>query len=29
MKIQLYEIPIRELVEKYSNNDEEGVFGYG
>lgn len=29
MKIDLHKIPIRELVENYSNSDEEGVKGYG
>lgn len=29
MKIQLHEVPIRELVKNYSNHDEEWVFGYG
>jgi len=28
MKIELKQITIKELVEKYSDNDEEGVFGY-
>ena len=28
MKIELHEIPIKELVEGYVNNDEEGVIGY-
>ncbi len=29
MKIELHTIPIRDLVEGYNNNDEEGVVGYG
>ena len=29
MKIDLHKIPIRELVNGYSNSDEEGVNGYG
>ena len=29
MKIELHEIPIRDIVEGYVDNDEEGVFGYG
>jgi hypothetical protein len=29
MKIELNEIPIREVAEQYADNDEEGVFGYG
>ena len=29
MKIELHEIPIRDVVEGYVDNDEEGVFGYG
>jgi hypothetical protein len=29
MKIELHQIPIRELVKDYSNSDEEGVKGYG
>jgi hypothetical protein len=29
MKIDLHQIPIRELVKDYSNSDEEGVKGYG
>jgi hypothetical protein len=29
MKIELHEIPIREIVEGYVNNDEEGVIGFG
>ena len=29
MDIKLYEIPIREVVEGYINNDEDGVVGYG
>jgi hypothetical protein len=29
MKIDLYKIPVRELVKDYSNSDEEGVQGYG
>jgi hypothetical protein len=29
MKIELHQIPVRELVEDYANNDEEGVTGYG
>lgn len=29
MKIELKRIPIREVVEGYVNNDEEGVMGYG
>lgn len=28
MKIKLKEIPIREIVKNYTNNDEEGVYGY-
>lgn len=28
MKIQLQEIPVRDLVEGYSNDIEEGVVGY-
>lgn len=28
MKIELHEIPIREVVAGYVDNDEEGVFGY-
>ena len=29
MKIELHKITIRELVEGYRDNDEEGVVGYG
>lgn len=29
MKIELHQIPIRDLVEGYVDNEEEGVFGYG
>lgn len=29
MKIELHQIPIRDLIEGYVDNDEEGVFGYG
>jgi len=29
MKIELHQIPIRELVDQYQNSDEEGVTGYG
>ncbi len=29
MKIELHEIPIREVSKDYVNNDEEGVVGYG
>lgn len=29
MRIELHEIPVRELVSCYVNNDEEGVVGYG
>jgi hypothetical protein len=29
MKIDLHQIPIRDLVNGYSNSDEEGVVGYG
>jgi len=29
MKIKLKEVPIREVVDQYINNDEEGVIGYG
>ena len=29
MKIELHQIPIRELVDGYKDNDEEGVVGYG
>jgi hypothetical protein len=29
MKIKLHEIKIRDVVEGYENNDEEGVIGYG
>ena len=29
MKIELHEIPIRDLVKGYVDNDEEGVVGYG
>jgi hypothetical protein len=29
MKIELNEIPIREIISEYKNDDEEGVFGYG
>jgi len=28
MKIELHEIPVKEIIEGYINNDEEGVFGY-
>jgi len=28
MKIELHQIPIRDLVNGYSNSDEEGVIGY-
>ena len=28
MKIELHEITIREIVENYADNDEEGVYGY-
>lgn len=28
MKIKLYEIPIREVVEKYKDSAENGVIGY-
>lgn len=28
MKIELHEIPISEVAEKYVDNDEEGVIGY-
>ncbi|MGB4759072.1 MAG: DUF262 domain-containing protein [Candidatus Saccharimonadales bacterium] len=29
MKIQLQEIPVRDVAQNYVNNDEEGVVGYG
>ena len=29
MKIELHEIPVKDLVSNYKNNDEEGVVGYG
>ena len=29
MKIELHQISIRELVERYKDNDEEGIVGYG
>jgi hypothetical protein len=29
MKIELHQIPIRDLVNEYTNSDEEGVTGYG
>ena len=29
MKIELHEVPVREVVKGYVNNDEEGVVGYG
>lgn len=29
MKIELKEIPVRDVVDGYENNDEEGVVGYG
>ena len=29
MKIELHQIPIRELVDGYKDNDEEGIVGYG
>lgn len=29
MKIELKQIPVRELIDGYVNNDEEGVLGYG
>jgi CRISPR/Cas system-associated endonuclease/helicase Cas3 len=28
MRIELHEIPVKEVVEGYVNNDEEGVIGY-
>ena len=28
MKIELYEIPVKDVVANYTNNDEEGVIGY-
>jgi hypothetical protein len=28
MKIELHQIPVRELAEGYTNSDEEGVQGY-
>ncbi|MCD8296541.1 MAG: hypothetical protein LUC88_03105 [Prevotella sp.] len=29
MKIELHTIPIKDLVEGFKDNDEEGVVGYG
>src|SRR4051794_20916154 len=29
MKIELHEIPVRDVVNGFANNAEEGVFGYG
>ena len=29
MRIELHEIPIKEVIANYANNDEEGVVGYG
>lgn len=29
MKIELREVPVRELVANYTNNQEDGVVGYG
>ncbi|GMO17377.1 MAG: hypothetical protein Pg6A_03770 [Termitinemataceae bacterium] len=29
MKIELHQIPVKELIEGYTNSEEEGVKGYG